>query len=129
MAQAIRWSQGFPAEPVRAGEGLKPALITVCLTGEGNARRLKGYLESSVLNASDDIAIFEIGLLNAQRQREEIDRIRREYHILAITGTMDPEVPGIPFYPMGYVFSSQGLLALSLIHISWCAPRASTAES
>jgi mannitol/fructose-specific phosphotransferase system IIA component (Ntr-type) len=50
--------------------------------------------------------------LNAQRQREEIDRIRREYHILAITGTMDPEVPGIPFYPMGYVFSSQGLLAL-----------------
>ena len=63
--------------------------ITVCLTGEGNARRLKGYLESSVLNASDDIAIFEIGLLNAQRQREEIDRIRREYHILAITGTID----------------------------------------
>lgn len=112
VAQAIRWSQGFPAEPARTGEGLKPALITVCLTGEGNARRLKGYLESSVLNASDDIAIFEIGLLNAQRQREEIDRIRREYHILAITGTMDPEVPGIPFYPMGYVFSSQGLLAL-----------------
>lgn len=112
VAQAIRWSQGFPAEPVRAGEGLKPALITVCLTGEGNARRLKGYLESSVLNASDDIAIFEIGLLNAQKQREEIDRIRREYHVLAITGTMDPEVPGIPFYPMGYVFSSQGLLAL-----------------
>ena len=100
VAQAIRWSQGFPAEPARTGEGLKPALITVCLTGEGNARRLKGYLESSVLNASDDIAIFEIGLLNAQRQREEIDRIRREYHILAITGTMDPEVPGIPFYPM-----------------------------
>jgi mannitol/fructose-specific phosphotransferase system IIA component (Ntr-type) len=112
VAQAIRWSQGFPAEPARTREGLKPALITVCLTGEGNARRLKGYLESSVLNASDDIAIFEIGLLNAQRQREEIDRIRREYHILAITGTMDPEVPGIPFYPMGYVFGSQGLLAL-----------------
>lgn len=112
VAQAIRWSQGFQPEPPRVKEGLKPALITVCLTGEGNARRLKGYLENSVLNASDDIAIFELGLLNAQKQREEIDRIRREYHILAITGTMDPEVPGIPFYPMGYVFSSQGLLAL-----------------
>ncbi len=112
VARAIKWSQGFPPEPVRPQPGLKPALITVCLTGEGNARRLKGYLESSVLSASDDISIFEVGLLNAQRQREEIDRIRQEYHILAVTGTMDPEVPGIPFYPMNYVFSSQGLLAL-----------------
>lgn len=112
LARALKWSQGFRAESVNHQNGLKPAFITVCLTGEGNAAHLKEYLKSSVLNASDDIAIFELGILNIQKQREEIDRIRREYQILAVMGTLDPEIPGIPFYPMSYVFSSRGLLTM-----------------
>ncbi len=61
VAQAIRWSQGFPTQSrSRAGEGLKPALITVCLTG-GQCQAIEGISGEQRAQRHDDIAILRSG--------------------------------------------------------------------
>lgn len=113
MADALesgRLNAGYFRKDRRTG---KPsAILTVCATGEGNARRIRGFMEATIPECSS-IHIVELGLMDRRAMLEQVAKIRREYDVLVVVGTMNPDLPGIPFLSMNYVFSGHGTMTLT----------------
>lgn len=49
-----------------------------------------------------------------------VEELRRDYDIVAAVGTINPELPGIPFLPMNYIFSGRGSMALTNLLEAHC---------
>lgn len=112
-----RLHAGFSDLEQRTG---KPsAILTVCITGEGYARRIESFLKATVVECSD-IKIVDVGLLNRDAMLARVEELRRDYDIVAAVGTINPELPGIPFLPMNYIFSGRGSMALTNLLEAHC---------
>lgn len=112
-----RLHAGFSDLEQRTG---KPsAILTVCITGEGYARRIESFLKATVVECRD-IKIVDVGLLNRDAMLARVEQLRHDYDIVAAVGTINPELPGIPFLPMNYIFSGQGTMALTNLLQSHC---------
>ncbi|WP_298731748.1 sigma 54-interacting transcriptional regulator [uncultured Subdoligranulum sp.] len=112
-----RLHAGFSDLEQRTG---KPsAILTVCITGEGYARRIESFLKATVVECRD-IKIVDVGLLNRDAMLARVEELRHDYDIVAAVGTINPELPGIPFLPMNYIFSGQGTMALTNLLESHC---------
>lgn len=99
--------------------GKPSAILTVCITGEGYARRIESFLKATVVECRD-IKIVDVGLLNRDAMLARVEELRHDYDIVAAVGTINPELPGIPFLPMNYIFSGQGTMALTNLLESHC---------
>ena len=71
-----RLHAGFSDLEQRTG---KPsAILTVCITGEGYARRIESFLKATVVECSD-IKIVDVGLLNRDAMLARVEELRRDY--------------------------------------------------
>ena len=61
-----------------------------------------------------------MGLLNRDAMLARVEELRRDYDIVAAVGTINPELPGIPFLPMNYIFSGRGSMALTNLLEAHC---------
>ena len=68
------------------------ALISLCLTGEGTARHIKDFLEKKYKN----IKVLKIGAID-EEIIIKIKKIQETYNIIAIVGTINPEIEDITF--------------------------------
>lgn len=93
-------------------QGKPSAILTVCITGEGYAQRIKSYLRTTVA-ASRNVHIEDVGLLNRDAMLQKVEQLRANFDIVAAVGTINPELPGIPFLSMEYLFSGYGTMALT----------------
>jgi mannitol/fructose-specific phosphotransferase system IIA component (Ntr-type) len=93
--------------------GKPPVLITLCITGEGNARNIREVLETSFPGVKGNIEMIELGLFDRGRFTDRIAEIQKTRDIMAIIGTINPDLPGIPFFSLDYVMTGHGTLALS----------------
>ncbi|HBF37721.1 MAG TPA: transcriptional regulator [Firmicutes bacterium] len=118
--EAGRLNAGFSRNDRRTGK--PPAILTVCATGEGNARRVRSFMEATIPECNG-IHIVELGLLNRDVMLERVDQIKKEYDVVVVVGTMNPELPGVPFLSMNYVFSSHGTMALTNLLTDCCQSR------
>ncbi|KHO12131.1 transcriptional regulator [Latilactobacillus curvatus] len=73
----------------------KNVIITCCLTGIGTAKQIKALLEESmpleldlVINAYEYARLCEV---------EQQTALLKTYNVLAVIGTIDPEITGIPY--------------------------------
>lgn len=105
-----RLHAGFSNTTIRTGK--PPAVLTVCITGDGNARRVRSFLNATLAD-HQKIEIIEVGLLNRDALCVRVEEIRQHYDIVAAVGTMNPEIESVPFLSMDYVFSGHGTLALN----------------
>lgn len=105
-----RLQAGFSRNDHRTGK--PPAILTVCATGEGSARRVRSFLEATIPE-SNGIHIEELGLMDRQAMLNRVAQIRRDYDVIVVVGTMNPELPGVPFLSMNYVFSGHGTMTLT----------------
>lgn len=105
-----RLHAGFSNFKVRTGK--PPAILTVCITGDGTARRVQGFLKSTLVDYGN-IAIVEVGLLNRDALITRVEELRQKFDIIATVGSMNPELTGIPFLSIPYVLSGYGALALN----------------
>lgn len=73
-----------------AASGKKKALVSICTTGAGTAKKLEDILTTIVNKASDTpihiLTVSSIKLANS------IKEIEKEYEILATVGTKDPKI-------------------------------------
>lgn len=84
---------------------MNKAIITLCITGEGSAEKVKQYIESSMADSIKDVDIIPLGYMNNDDITSTIDRISRNKQIMAIVGTINPEFKEVPF------ISVEGLIA------------------
>jgi len=87
----------------------KKAIITVCLTGEGNALSIKKYIENHLKEVSYDMEIFPMGFINKKDIEEEIAKMSNEYDILAVCGTINLKIANIPFIDYESILNGIGI--------------------
>ncbi|MCR4432210.1 MAG: sigma 54-interacting transcriptional regulator [Tepidanaerobacteraceae bacterium] len=77
------------------------AIITICITGRGTAKKLKALIENIILEIDKDnsekIDIIPLGVIGTEELTANIYKIKSEKNIVAIVGTVNPNVPDIPF--------------------------------
>lgn len=72
-------------------------ILTMCTTGEGSALKLKNYIEEKVCIKDKNIEIFPVAFNNKQHMYNLINNLSKEKNILAIVGTINPDIYGIPY--------------------------------
>ncbi|MDD7796338.1 sigma 54-interacting transcriptional regulator [Clostridium sp. 'White wine YQ'] len=87
----------------------KKALVTVCLTGQGNALNIKKFIENHLDRKNTGIKIFPIGFIDQHDIEEEVSRLSDEYEIVAVCGTINPKVSNVPFISYESLLSGTGI--------------------
>ncbi|MGV8980488.1 sigma 54-interacting transcriptional regulator [Clostridium sp.] len=81
------------------------AIITICSTGEGTAKKLKELVNNIVINITrDEIIIIPIGVMNI---KSELKELMNQYTILATVGIMDPKIDA-PFISLEKLIGGDG---------------------
>jgi len=89
-----------PAAPARK------TIVTLCLTGEGTARRLKALLEK--LLGEEPVEVVTLGAAEDVDIAERLRQMSYERNLVAVVGTVDPGFPSIPFIPVEDVIGGSG---------------------
>ncbi|HWQ80408.1 MAG TPA: sigma 54-interacting transcriptional regulator, partial [Anaerovoracaceae bacterium] len=89
-------------------------VITVCVTGVGSAQSIKEILESK-LSYIPDLTILSMSSL------EDIKGKALEYGpaLKLIVGTVNPNIPDVPFLPADRIFTASGMYCISTILEDW----------
>ena len=85
--------------------GQKKAIVSICMSGSGTARKLKQIISEIVSKTtSEQIKIITISAL---KMAEEIPKIASEYEIIAAVGTKQPSV-AIPYISLEDLIAGNG---------------------
>jgi transcriptional regulatory protein LevR len=99
----------YPYEEGTSFNPENPAIISICLTGEGTAQQIDNLIKDEVHKINKKIKIVTLGVLDDRDILEQINKLRRNLNILAIVGTVNPEHPEIPFISSADVIKGMGL--------------------
>jgi len=81
------------------------AIITICSTGEGTAKKLKELVHNIVINITrDEIFIIPIGIIN---MKADIENLMKHYTIIASVGVKDPKIDA-PFISIEKLIGGDG---------------------
>ncbi|MFZ5354383.1 MAG: sigma 54-interacting transcriptional regulator [Bacillota bacterium] len=86
-------------------------IITACFTGEGASERLKSIIEGQ-LPDSMEVDIIPMNILNRKDFLSRIGHYKERNRVLAIVGTVNMHVEGVPFISAADIFSGSGLDAI-----------------
>nr|WP_273377879.1 PRD domain-containing protein [Symbiobacterium thermophilum] len=102
---------GQEEEPVVAAG--KRLVITTCLTGQGTARKLAAFLtEALPPDLRESVAVQAVDLDNGSVLPGLLVEGWRK-GVVAVVGTIDPRLPGVPFIGLERVLFGDGLQALA----------------
>jgi len=83
-------------------------IITVCITGEGTALKIKKYLEDIMDISKENIEIIPIGIMDKDSAQNKIRKTREDHNVIAIVGTINPEIHDIPFISFQSILKDGG---------------------
>jgi len=93
-------------------EGVKKynkTIITVCITGEGTALKIKKYIEDITNISNENVTIIPIGIMDRDNAQHKIRKINEDHNVIAIVGTINPEIYDIPFISFQSILKGEGL--------------------
>jgi transcriptional regulator with AAA-type ATPase domain/transcriptional regulatory protein LevR len=122
IADAIDGDKSFVGK-VKGIKKYPKTIISVCITGEGTALKIKKYLEDVMDSYNENLEIMPVGIMNRENAKDEILRISKDHNIIAVVGTINPEIPGIPFISFQDILKESGKITLkNLIGIKTINP-------
>lgn len=89
-------------------------IITLCLTSEGSAVKIKNIIEENV-NLDDDIEIVPISIVNQENGIRKIEKLAENKNIIAIVGTVNLKFHNIEFIPISNMFINKDFADLKEI--------------
>lgn len=87
----------------------QPAVLFVCITGEGTAKRLEDYVKEKLEKKYYGIKMFTIGALDSNVMRGELAKIIEQYKIVAMVGNIQLQKLKVPFISSREIFSGAGI--------------------
>lgn len=89
----------------------KKVIITTCVTGIGTAIKIRNIILNRLKKEKyDDIDVIPVGLIEKNgNMNEKIENIRSEKKIIAIIGTINPEIHDIPFMFIEEFLQNRGI--------------------
>ncbi|MGI5859858.1 MAG: sigma 54-interacting transcriptional regulator, partial [Tepidanaerobacteraceae bacterium] len=86
------------------------AIITLCITGVGAALEIKKLIEDTFPEIKKrEIEIIPLSMMQASDAIMEIIRLQEEKDIIAIVGTVNPNINGIKYVSIESIMNSDGL--------------------
>lgn len=86
----------------------KNVIITACFTGEGSAARIKSILNTRLKNAGN-VKIIPLNIIDKADFLDNIDKLKKEYNIIALVSTVFIEIDDIPFIPAPDILAGKGI--------------------
>lgn len=83
-------------------------IITTCFTGEGSAEKIKSKIKSS-LNNIDKAKVIPLDILDKKDFLKKVGELREQYTILAVVGTINISIEGVPFISAQDIFVDKGI--------------------
>lgn len=99
----------------KIGKTRKKAILCLCITGQGAAKKIQDHLKSRLESNLADIEIITRGYIEDKNVESIIETVESYYDILAIVGTIDPKIERYPFMPISSIFNPQGISCLRKI--------------
>jgi transcriptional regulator with AAA-type ATPase domain/transcriptional regulatory protein LevR len=93
----------------------KKVILTLCITGEGSAIRLKRLIERMIPDIQEKAEIIPIGLVGDEVISVKIKQIKEKRNVAIIVGTIDPKDDSIPFIPLEEIVSGSAVEKLQYI--------------
>ncbi|MFL9616467.1 sigma 54-interacting transcriptional regulator [Klebsiella pneumoniae] len=100
-----RWDVFWPAEKKER------VLLVTCITGIGTAFKFKNLMEKSLLN-DFDINIIACEYTRLKNSRTAVSLLH-QYEVIAVVGTHDPQLAGVPWVGIEELLGEQGHRHLS----------------
>jgi transcriptional regulator with AAA-type ATPase domain len=102
----------LPSMPAQPSNRL---IATVCLTGEGAAAALRSWLQEHLPANDQDVEIRSVQIDPQTRKSAELDRLQREFRLIAVVGTVPPQLNGVPYIPAWELYQKHGLERLRTV--------------
>ncbi|OYD06902.1 sigma 54-interacting transcriptional regulator [Paludifilum halophilum] len=115
LAESVRLAarSGFPPGYSFSGKGFDPPqkrmIATVCLTGEGAAVLLENWLREHLRPQDSDVWIRSLHLEPNTRSSLLLQHLASEHRLIAVVGTISPELDGVPFLPAWELLQPEGI--------------------
>jgi len=93
----------------------KRVILTLCITGEGTAIRIKNLIEKMLPGIQEKVQIIPLGIMDNEDISERIEKIKEEYTVSAIVGSVDPKDSSIPFISLEEIIRGTGVEMLKEI--------------
>jgi transcriptional regulatory protein LevR/transcriptional regulator with AAA-type ATPase domain len=83
-------------------------IITTCFTGEGAAEKIKTRISCSLANV-EKVNIIPLDILDKEDFLKKVSELKTKYTILAVVGTVNIFIDGVPFISAQDIFMEQGI--------------------
>ncbi|GGE03484.1 ATPase AAA [Marinithermofilum abyssi] len=93
-------------------QGSKRLIATVCLTGEGAAVTLESWLREHLQQKNPDVLIRSVRIDPQSRSSPLLDHLKKEHHLIAVVGTVEPDLEGVPYLPAWELLQPEGIARL-----------------
>ena len=95
------------------------AIITTCFTGEGAAERIKTRINLNLENI-ERVELIPLDILDREDFLKKVSELKKRYVILAVVGTVNIFIKGVPFISAQDIFVEKGIKELEyLINIEY----------
>ncbi|MDN4594274.1 sigma 54-interacting transcriptional regulator [Polycladomyces subterraneus] len=84
-------------------------IATVCYTGEGAAVTLENWLREHLPDADRDVTIRSVRIDPESRRSPLLEHLARTHRLIAVVGTVAPELPGVPYLPAWEMLQPEGV--------------------
>jgi Transcriptional antiterminator len=75
-------------------------ILVTCTTGEGSAIKIKKLIEDNININDKNIDIVTLSISDAENVIKMISKFSEEKKIIAVVGSVNPKIYGIPFIPL-----------------------------
>lgn len=90
--------------PAHSNQHTKKAIVAICASGQGTAKRMKEVIEKSLLEIGEqDLEVLPISIVEMD---SVLENLQKDYQLVAVTGIVDPEI-GVRYIPMEALFSGE----------------------
>lgn len=93
--------------------GKRFLIVTACFTGAGAAAYLRDYLQREILPQKVEIQTMEI--IDRADFFCRLQELNHHYRLLAVVGTVNVPIEGIPFFSTADIFNGKGITRLKRI--------------
>jgi len=96
-------------EGIKEISKLPKAIVTLCITGEGTALNIKKYIEDVIPAAKEKVVIIPVGIIKQEDMEMKIKNLSEKNNIIAIVGTINPNVVDVKFISFEEVIKGVGI--------------------
>ena len=93
----------------------KKAILCLCITGKGAAKLISEHIKNRLKGNLKNIEVLAKGYIDEDKVENIIEPLENDYKIIAVVGTIDPQIDRYPFISSTEIFKPEGIARLRKI--------------